>query len=278
MPKLPFAALPSAPPPGSSHYTCNSLIIAKRVARNLEEPVRIKLDGWWKGNPFFDWYERHRHSRIQSMQLRKEKQAPFFHEYVTFKLSDGRCFRIDRRQLPEERSPMDCAVDKGVEAFDTIEQITDLEDSMYSPSERLIQFDFKAAIRLSLVVNRYNCYFYAQTMMFCTLCRVYKWEENDFWKNLIESNPRTPTKNNTFWRAPVQVLLGKLKDSRTSAMQEWGMQESDIGSLQKYLSDMIHTHSLRVEQYKFVLKCSAEDVERDIKMGMDEIWSRWSKW
>ncbi|CAE6396499.1 unnamed protein product [Rhizoctonia solani] len=199
MPTLPFVRLPFTPLPGSSYYISNALIIAKRVALGLEDPVRIEFEEEWaRGNPLFDWYQRHSNTSIESMQLRKEKKAPFFHEYVTFKLSDSSCFRIDRRQLPNERYPMCCAQREGVEAYDTIEEITDLEDSMYNPSDCLVQVDFTTDVELNLIivicraiyerpdtrnytVQRYNCYFYSQTIVMFTLCTVYDWDEYFIW-------------------------------------------------------------------------------------------------
>ena len=85
MSAFPLAQLPSAPPPGSFHYIFNPLIIFKRIALGLEDPIRIQPDRKWvAGNPLFDWYRRHSNEVVQCMQLRKERKAPFFHEYVTF--------------------------------------------------------------------------------------------------------------------------------------------------------------------------------------------------
>ncbi|KAL5632931.1 hypothetical protein ACGC1H_003429 [Rhizoctonia solani] len=49
------------------------------------------------------------------------------------------------------------------------------------------------------------------------------------------------------------------------------MQEASLDDLLEYLSAMIHAHSLRVEQYRFLLGCSAEEVERDIKEKMNGV-------
>ncbi|KDN37429.1 hypothetical protein RSAG8_10164, partial [Rhizoctonia solani AG-8 WAC10335] len=185
--------LPSAPLPGSSHFISNAVIIAKRIARGFEHPVRIEYGLWRRGNPFYDWAQRRSNAKLEAMQLRKEQKEPFFHEYVTFRLSDGKCFRIDRRQIPDEGSPMDCTSDQGVEAYDTIEQITSLEDSdsIYNPSDCLAQIRFTTGADLNLIVGicrrlsidgpalnefarvytvqRYNCYFYAQTVLLCAV-------------------------------------------------------------------------------------------------------------
>ncbi|CAE6523560.1 unnamed protein product [Rhizoctonia solani] len=330
MPTLPFARLPSAPLPGSSYYISNALIIAKRVALGLEDPVRIEFDGEWKkGDALFDWYQRHSRTTIESMQLRKEQKAPFFHEYVTFRLSDGTCFRIDRRQLPDERSPMGCTQHEGVEAYDTIEQIADLEDSMYNASLCLVQLDFTVNVELNLIigicraiyerpdtrnytVQRYNCYFYSQTIVMCTLCTVYEWDEYYIWgpRNLQQeigdalkvrmplealdkdpdisikiSNKQTqpqpgrviisdPTQSNRpqTEHIPVRKTLFGVFRSTHKGGRPRPMQELDIGDFQRYLSGKIRAHGIRVEQYKFLLRSNAGDVERGIKLAMDCMW------
>ncbi|EUC55977.1 hypothetical protein RSOL_150720 [Rhizoctonia solani AG-3 Rhs1AP] len=321
MPKLksPFTLLPSAPPPGSSHYISNAVIIAKRVALGLEAPLRIKDLPWEPGNPFYDWYRWHSSALLVRIQLRKEQKAPFFHEYIAFELDDKRYFRIDRRQLPNEESPMDCTSEKGVEAYDTIEEITSLDDSMYNPSDCLVEVYFTTSPSpcLGLIldacsaishdkrarvytVQRYNCYFYAQTILLC-ICtadnlRVYRTSLN-LWDTWTEIRPDLQP-----YFPSVHVLVEKPKYSyqdglpvhadpptrasyfsirwpwrKTSRDENGGhrpreMQEANLKEIKTYLLAMIRTHSLRAEQYKFILGCSAEGVERDITEKMNYIW------
>ncbi|KAG8738567.1 hypothetical protein FRC11_001327 [Ceratobasidium sp. 423] len=80
-----------------------------------------------------------------------------------------------------------------------------------------------------------------------------------------------PTERTSNWKVPLRMLRPRRKGSQLNAMKE-----ADIGDLQEYLSDMIHAHSVRVEQYKFLLKCTAWEVEWDIKKAMNDIWGkRW---
>ncbi|CAE6439677.1 unnamed protein product [Rhizoctonia solani] len=329
---FPSSRLPSAPPPGSSYYVSNALIVAKRVALRLDAPVRVRFNGEpGDHNSFPSWYQRNEHAQIQCMQLRKETKAPFFHEYVAFRLKDNRYFRIDRRQLPDERSPMACA-EEGVEAYDTIEQITDLEDSMYNPSDCLIQLDFMWGATLDTflgifsgiaehgqahvyTVQRYNCYFHAQAVIICTLCYTCGWSDPCLWRTnsaylggtgatktqmplailgkypgidikildrrqqIKESPPinsnlelASSAERGATRRVSLRLVHAKFKSAQPSATQKSNMKDSTIGGLQKYLSDMICVHSTRVELYKFLLGCSAREVERDIKVAMNEIW------
>ena len=50
---------------------------------------------------------------------------------------------------------MDCVEARGVEAYDTIEQISGLEDSTYNPSDCLVQLEFKTGVRLYYILEIY---------------------------------------------------------------------------------------------------------------------------
>lgn len=173
-------------PPGASYRVSNAIVTAKRRLLNLEDPVRIQFKQEWKeGNPLFDWYDRRSSRMISKIQLRKESEGPFFHEYIAFELRDqGGYFRIDRRQLPDEHVPLDCLSTSGVEAYDTIEQIESLDDRSYSRSNCLVEVEFHDGAQLARLLaicraihqhphasvytlQRYNCYFFAQAILLC---------------------------------------------------------------------------------------------------------------
>ncbi|CAE6474894.1 unnamed protein product [Rhizoctonia solani] len=329
MSQLSCVGPPSAPPPGSSIFISNALIIAKRVALGFAQPVQIQAGQWETAHPVVDWYRRHQDANIQCMQLRKEQKSPFYHEYVTFRLDDGSCFRLDRRQLPNEQSPMDCTEASGVEASDTIEQIASLEDSMYNRSDCLVELDFieggSLAVFLTVLsaisghgqagrytVQRYNCYFYAQTALLCTLCFQYNRYKGDLWRigGCNTDSARSPQRELPSPvieqdSGPIIKILSRQTTTKSHLIQGdrmnnfnrgsglptegslsiWGvapvfiqdkrkdvMRESTIGDLKALLWSMIHAHSVRVEQYRFLLRCNAKDVERDIKTAMNEVW------
>ncbi|CAE6450047.1 unnamed protein product [Rhizoctonia solani] len=323
------------PAPGSSYYVANASVKGMRVALGLADPVRVQFGAFGVADGLLsDWCELHSQASVQAMQLRKERKGPFFHEYIAFSMKNSQggttYFRLDRRQLPNEGCPLDCTEDAGVEPYETIEQITDFEDSMYSPSDCLVRLDFKDGLRLQLIIDicreisqhdlagvytvqRYNCYFYAQTVLLLALCKEYDWYEDSIWKS--ESTPDHP-EGTAKTRMPLSSLsmsprikiriLDRQPEYHISASDEsyyspialppagfdihWKsplrmirpkrnssgsgiMREIDIGYLQQYLSDMIYSHSVRVGQYALLLKCTAQGVDTDIKKAMDEIWA-----
>ncbi|CAE6485606.1 unnamed protein product [Rhizoctonia solani] len=289
------------PAPGSSYYVANASVKGMRVALGLADPVRVQFGAFGVADGLLsDWCELHSQASVQAMQLRKERKGPFFHEYIAFSMKNSQggttYFRLDRRQLPNEGCPLDCTEDAGVEPYETIEQITDFEDSMYSPSDCLVRLDFKDGLRLQLIIDicreisqhdlagvytvqRYNCYFYAQTVLLLALCKEYDWYEDSIWEYHISASDESyyspialpPAGFDIHWKSPLRMIRPKRNSSGSGIMRE-----IDIGYLQQYLSDMIYSHSVRVGQYALLLKCTAQGVDTDIKKAMDEIWAnRW---
>ncbi|EUC56120.1 Wbp11 domain protein [Rhizoctonia solani AG-3 Rhs1AP] len=178
--------------PGVSYRGSNAFVVARRKLLNLKEPFRMSFDNWGPGNSLYDWYSGLENPYIHTMQLRKERESPFFHEFLVIRLSAGTYWRFDRRQKPDENTPLNSLYTDGVPAHDTIEQVTSLESPLYTRSDCVVQLEFKVNVHVGLVlricraiqnhigarvytIQRYNCYFFAQTLLFCTACGVSDW-------------------------------------------------------------------------------------------------------
>ncbi|CAE6398186.1 unnamed protein product [Rhizoctonia solani] len=178
----------SHPPRASAFYHIfNASLVAVRKSWKPVDPVRILFDSPWKeGNQLFDWYSHRASCIINTIQLRKDRTPPFFHEYITFSLrGNAGCFRIDRRQRPNETFPLAAIYNEGVEAFDTIDSIRMLDDDT---SDRLIEVTFCDDTQVHLIfllkicraiaqhqvssvytLQRYSCSFYSQAIILCML-------------------------------------------------------------------------------------------------------------
>ncbi|CUA72971.1 hypothetical protein RSOLAG22IIIB_10449 [Rhizoctonia solani] len=178
--------------PGASYRGSNAFIVARRKLFNLMEPFRIVFDGWGPVNPLYNWYTELANPYIHTMQLRKERESPFFHEFIVIRLRGDTYWRIDRRHLPDEKTPLNCIYTDGVPAHDTIEQVTSLESPLYASSDCLVELEFNVDVHVGLVLRicraiqnhkgakvytlqRYNCYFFAQALLFCTACGISDW-------------------------------------------------------------------------------------------------------
>ncbi|KDN35490.1 hypothetical protein RSAG8_11528, partial [Rhizoctonia solani AG-8 WAC10335] len=173
-----------------SYKPSNASVVGARDFNGpkVGRPIRIRFGyPMRKGNPLAEWYDRleDRCRMIQTIQLRKEHEGPFFHEFIVFRLhNNGGYFRLERRQLPTEDIPLDCMAKVGVEAHDTLEEIRGFGDACLDSSDCLIEVELKFGLHVLRLIRacqaiqnhrearmytlqRFNCYFFAQTMIFC---------------------------------------------------------------------------------------------------------------
>ncbi|KAH7326916.1 hypothetical protein B0J17DRAFT_222321 [Rhizoctonia solani] len=169
-----------------------------RKALSLKEAFELLFNNWGPGNEVFDWYTGLPNKSIHTIHLRKERKSPFYHEYITFRLRDDTYWRIDRRQFQDEPTPINCIYEPGVPAHDTIIQTTGLgsplgrDPLLGSASGCMIELEFKKDVDVGLVLRicraikahpkakvytlqRYNSYFFAQTIIMCIACGVSNW-------------------------------------------------------------------------------------------------------
>ncbi|KEP46886.1 hypothetical protein V565_177200, partial [Rhizoctonia solani 123E] len=160
-----------------SQPSFNSSIQWSRGAR-AGGPVPLDFPlGWGKGR-VFDWYKHMGSTSVASVQLRKEYEEPFRHEFILVSLQGGNYCRLDRRGDPN--LPTQTIRANGSDAHDTIYELTDI-DGIDSESESLIQLQFNGTIDLSFLLficfnirsdpktqrytlQRFNCYFFSWTI------------------------------------------------------------------------------------------------------------------
>ncbi|KDN43390.1 hypothetical protein RSAG8_06174, partial [Rhizoctonia solani AG-8 WAC10335] len=245
--------------PGASYRGSNALIVARRKLLKLEEPFLITFDKWGPGNFLYNWYSGLENPYIHTMQLRKEREGPFFHEFIVIRLKAGTYWRIDRRQLPKENTPLNCLYTEGVPAHDTVEQVTSLESTLYARSYCLVELEFNVDVHVGLIfvefivilqcgcsytLQCYNCYFFAQALLFCTACGASDWagagEPKQGQKE--RSGPwKTPN-------APVDFSKSRtLENSSRLATFKWNPPENfthDWGQLSRLSNTLVHASPL----------------------------------
>ncbi|KAG9081973.1 hypothetical protein FS749_007254 [Ceratobasidium sp. UAMH 11750] len=126
------------------------------------------------------WHRGKENLKITEIQLRKEFQRPFFHEFILLRLSDGRQFRFDRR--PKFGEPIDTLLHRGAEAFDTVQFVESIADKCHPPSQCIAALDLNNHVRVSLILDicfgiqsdnrtrrytlhEFNCYFFSWTII-----------------------------------------------------------------------------------------------------------------
>ncbi|CAE6427785.1 unnamed protein product [Rhizoctonia solani] len=160
-----------------SQPSSNSAIQWSRGAR-AGGPVLLDFSlGWGKGK-VFEWYKHMRSTAVTEIQLRKEFEEPFRHEYILVSLQGGEFCRIDRRGDPNV--PTQTLSSNGSDAHDTVHQLDSI-GGIDSDSECLVRLQFNGEIDLSFLLlicfnirndpktqrytlQRFNCYFYSWTI------------------------------------------------------------------------------------------------------------------
>ncbi|CAE6450474.1 unnamed protein product [Rhizoctonia solani] len=160
-----------------SQFASNSTIQWSRGERP-GGPVLLDFSlGWGKGF-VFDWYKGMRFTSVAKIQLRKEYEEPFRHEFILIHLQRGGLCRLDRRGDPNV--PTHTLRSEGSEAHDTIHEVARL-DEINATSECLVELRPNGTIDLSFILSicfsirsdpktqrynlqRFNCYFFSWTI------------------------------------------------------------------------------------------------------------------
>lgn len=141
-------------------------------------PVLLDFSSGWGKGLVFDWYKGMRSTSIAKIQLRKEFEEPFRHEFILVYLQRGGFCRLDRRGDPNV--PTQTLRSEGSEAYDTIHEVKEL-DGIDSTSECLVELRPNGSIDLSFILSicfsirsdpktqrytlqRFNCYFFSWTI------------------------------------------------------------------------------------------------------------------
>ena len=179
-----FALLPSAVTP--SRVPSNTLIASCR-APFFKAHVRFHIPyGSEKWPDLVDWYNSHGSrgfSAIDKIQLRKNRQHPYYHEYIVIITRGGYTFRIDRR--PDADAAFDTIMREGCTPYDTIEEVdsTSLE-VLNGVSECVVELHWRGEQTVNLLfilficfrirndkwtkrytLQHYNCYFLSWTII-----------------------------------------------------------------------------------------------------------------
>jgi hypothetical protein len=179
-----FAPLPSAVTP--SRAPSNTLIASSRVPL-YEVPVRCCIPyGGDKWPEIIAWHNHHvgiDSTAIDKIQLCKDHQHPYYHEYIIAITRGNHTYRVDRR--PDPDAPFDTVMKEGCTPYDTIEEVDDTAlkelDGTYEcvvelrwRGEQTINLLFLLSICFRIhnderakryTLQHYNCYFLSWTII-----------------------------------------------------------------------------------------------------------------
>jgi hypothetical protein len=160
----------------SSRHRANKLLASSKGGKGLE-PIRFPL-GWdSKIGGIFSWYDQQTCTRFASIQHRKDRQFPFYHEFLCVKLTNGEICQFEWVGDPNART--DALTQEGSLAHDYVEthphdQLVKLDNT----SDIIKEITFPSALDLldvleicyhiqedtetrSYTLQRFNCYFFS---------------------------------------------------------------------------------------------------------------------
>ncbi|KAF8608401.1 hypothetical protein BDV93DRAFT_504858 [Ceratobasidium sp. AG-I] len=142
----------------------------------------------------FDWYEKQPCKHFRSIQHRQNRDAPFFHQFLLIKLTNGSLCRVERLG---DGMQLDAVRRSGCLAHDLVQTFTpDAYDIFIAdkPSDLLAEVHLPREIDLLDVLaicysiqrnnhtcwytlQRFNCYFLCWTVLAVLTRRLIRWEE-----------------------------------------------------------------------------------------------------
>ncbi|KAH7326918.1 hypothetical protein B0J17DRAFT_222542 [Rhizoctonia solani] len=297
------AYYPSVHPKASVRPSINAVIKTVRKKGKIQE-LAMCFDSWTKENDTFNWYEERKQEAdgrgryIRTMHLRKERQRPFFHEFVVLHLDDDTFWRIDRRQLPDEQDPYGCIGESGITACDTIERVSGItnffeRNPITSSSNSMVELEFKKGIDVDVALvlricraiknhkkakfytlQRYNCFFFAQALIMCTACGVSDWAG---WG-------QSKGENNCPWRSPnspfteSSALFGMGNNDRLASFK-WNPSDTfahDWQKLSQFSNTLIHTSPLlrHADHCNYCLQSQTKHHQRSLSSEINRLKHR----
>jgi hypothetical protein len=160
----------------SSRHRANQLLASSKGGKGLE-PIRFPL-GWdSRIGGIFSWYDQQTCTKFASVQHRKDRQFPFYHEFLCVKLTNGEICQFERVGDPNART--DALTQEGSLAHDyaethphnylaKLDNTSDVIKEIIFPSELDLLDMLEICYHIqedtetrSYTLQRFNCYFFS---------------------------------------------------------------------------------------------------------------------
>ncbi|CAE6486469.1 unnamed protein product [Rhizoctonia solani] len=289
--------------PGASGRPSMNVIIKTIRKKGKIQELAMSFDSWTKDNDTFNWYEERKQTEngrrryIRTMHLRKERQRPFYHEFVVLHLHDGTFWRIDRRQLPDEQDPYGCTKECGVPACDTIERVSGMtnfleQNPITSSSHCIVELEFKEGINVDVALvlricraiknhggskvytlQRYNCFFFAQALIMCTACGVSDWAG---WGQSNQSNCPWKSPNAPFAESPEIFGLGNKNRLESFKWKPSNTFSHDWKKLSELSNKLVHASPLlrHADHCNYCLESQTTHHQRSLSSEINRLKQR----
>ncbi|CAE6443001.1 unnamed protein product [Rhizoctonia solani] len=197
--------------PGSFVLASSNRISASSFAGRTLPPHKIGFTEGWGQGPTEKWYEGLKgHTTFRKLQYRKERVAPFNHEFIVVELDNNTVCRFDRRGDINSRANV--LIGESIPSEDTAHVIAKSDADIYplieATSDLLLTMQFPQGEDLRTILaicygiqtnehtrfytlTRYNCYFFSWMIITATARRTVDWailaRPGELWKALVTS-------------------------------------------------------------------------------------------
>ncbi|KIM77676.1 hypothetical protein PILCRDRAFT_825113 [Piloderma croceum F 1598] len=248
-----FALVPSALTPSC---TPSNSVIAVSRALFCNMPVRLGFTSGLENGPVRDWYNKQKvkgSTAIKKIQLRKDHEKPYYHEYITISTRSGHTYRVDRR--PDPDAPIDTIMKIGCIAYDMIEELDSTSfKELDSTSSCVVELHWQGKDTIDLLfvlsicfaihndelanrytLQRYNCYFLSWAIIGIAMRKsavrgaVFKPSRLD-WEPALEREElvRVRVRVRELQRALEEVRARKLQQEREGVVMRVQMMEREL--------------------------------------------------
>ncbi|KAG8794398.1 hypothetical protein FRC12_024725 [Ceratobasidium sp. 428] len=209
----------------------------------IQDPHKIGYPKGWRTGDTEKWYKDQPTKKFTHLQYRKERDAPFYHEYIVLELDNNTVCRFDRRGDVATRAG--AFTFEGMTAEDTAHVIQKKEEhyaNIEAKSDMLLRIHFPDGQDLLTVLavcygvqkddhtraytlTRYNCYFLSWIIITATARRTVDWallsKDTNKWEELVRTTIEgLNTKQSSIGdrvKEKARALFGQNDDTRRSS-------------------------------------------------------------
>ncbi|QRW01058.1 hypothetical protein RhiLY_00055 [Ceratobasidium sp. AG-Ba] len=195
--------------PYGSLIDSGNRLLGSSSNHRLQAPHKVGYPDGWRTGPTEEWYSGQQNKTFDYLEYRKEREAPFYHEFIVVRLTSDQVCRFDRRGDVNTRA--NAFTFEGITAEDTAHVIHTSEPvytNMIKESDSLLEmrFDKKQDLLTILgicygvqkddhtrayTLTKYNCYFLCWVIITATARRMVDWpglsRESDKWEALVRT-------------------------------------------------------------------------------------------
>ncbi|KAG8742486.1 hypothetical protein FRC10_001382 [Ceratobasidium sp. 414] len=240
----------------TSFVPSGNKLLGSFINNRIQEPHMIGYPKGWRKGDTEAWYKSQPTTKFTHLQYRKEREGPFYHEYIVVELDNNTVCRFDRRRDVANRAG--AFIFEGMIAEDTAQIIQKQERHyafIHDNSDMVLRIHFPNGQDLltilgicygvqkddetrAFTLTRYNCYFFSWVIITAIARRTVDWailcKDTNKWEELVRTTIELQNSDSS-------SLEGRIKDG-TRTMLGFGRENGSGSSsgLDSYIISILH--------------------------------------